>query len=685
MLLALRNLAAHRVKSGIVGLILSSCTFLVVSGGALFDSIEAATVRSVTGSLAGDLQVFSADAEDELALFGGFGMGTSDIGELPDIARVEAALGSLPEVRTVVPMGTLSVTTFAENEIDRVLGDLRQAVAAEDAAGVASGRVRMRALVATIAADHEARVKIQAGRDAVAAERAAIARASSEPFWAGFDADPLGGLDFLEANIAPLAADGRVLNLRAIGTDPAQFTRAFDRFHMVDGQEVPVGRRGFLFSKRTYERVVKDKVARELDELFDARKAGARFAQDPLLQERAGRLSRQYARILFQIDPTEATVLLPKLRALLPGVDGELPALLQALLNVDDATIEARHAFFYAELAPMVRLYEIPVGGTITLRAYTRTGYGRSVTVPVWGTYDFEGLEKSDLVGALNLLDLVTWRELYGKMSADQQAELSGIKAEVGVVDVDAASLEDALFGEVASGAGAAEAVASTGFDEFARVDLSARRQPDTLTLDPAQLHQGLALHAAVLLHDPAQAVPVAAKIRALSEREDLGIQVVGWQGATGMIGQLLVVLHAVLYAAISAMFLVAVILINNTMVAATMERVGEIGVMRAIGALRSFVLGMFLVETVALAGISGAIGAGLAALFVGCLGRIGVPAPADVFVLVFAGPRLYPTLSWANLAFGITTILGVSVLSALYPAVLATRVAPIVALQGRE
>lgn len=685
VLLGLRSLAAHRVKSGIVGLILGFGTFLVVSGSALLDSVEAAMEKSITSSLAGDLQVYAADAEDELALFGGFGMGSSDIGELPDIARVEAAIESLPEVEAVVPMGITTVTVFAGNEIDHVLGDLRDAVGAGDDIRVAQGVERVRAIVTAVSADHDARARIVADPAKVAEEKAAILRAGSDEFWTGFAADPLGSLDFLEANIAPLTADGRVLYLRAIGTDPDRFTKSFDRFYVVDGQAIPEGKRGFLFSKRTYEKVVKNKVARELDDIREDVTAGARIADDPLLQERIGRMSRQYSRILFHIDPTEAATLEPRLRAEVPGETGDLAALLQAFLKVDDANLERRYAFFYAEIAPLVRLYEVPVGSTVTLRAYTKSGYVKSVNVPLWGTYEFSGLEKSDLASASNLVDLVTWRELYGKMSAEQQAELSAIKAEVGVKDVDAANIEDALFGGGEVEVPAEAAATPTGFDEFAGVDLAGRERVDTLSLDPKQLHEGLALNAAVLLEDPTQADAVAAKIRALSDAEGLGIQVVDWQGATGMLGQFVVVMRAVLYTAIFVIFLVALVIINNSMVMATMERVAEIGTMRAIGAFRSFVVVMFLVETTALGLLSGTIGAALATAAVTWLGSTGIPAPADVFVILFAGPKLYPTWSWANQAFGIGTILFVSVLSTLYPAILAARVPPVVALQGKE
>lgn len=682
--IALRSLAAHKVKSGIVGSILFFGTFLVVSGSALLDSVERTMEKSITSSLAGHLQVYSADAEDALALFGGMGMGTDDVGEVPDFGKVRASLSQVENVAGIVPMGITTTTVFSSNEIDEVLAELRAAVAAGDAAGIDVGEARVRRIVANVAADHEARAAIVADPEKVEEERAAIARAGSDTFWAELRADPLPALDFLDANVAPLSADGRVLYLRAIGTDPTAFASSFDRFYVVDGQAIPEGKRGFLFSKRTYEKVVKNKVARELDAVKEAIDDGARIADDTLLRERIERNARQYQRILYALDPAESAEVEPKLRALLGGAEGDLAALLQAFLLVDDATLAPRLDFFYAEIAPRIRLYEVPIGGTIALRSYTKAGYARSVNVTVWGTYEFKGLENSDLASASNLVDLATWRELYGKMSAEQQAELASIREDVGIRDVGRDDAEAALFGGDAGVEATADA--AVGFDEFAGVDLSGRAEAGLQdAVDPATLQEGLVLNAAVLLKDPTRADETRAAIADRIARDGLGLQVVGWKEATGMVGQFIVVMRVVLLVAIFVIFLVALVILNNSMVMATMERVAEIGTMRAIGAQRGFVVSMFLVETLALGLLAGMAGAFAATAFVGWLGGVGIPAPADVFVVLFAGPRLHPSIGLDNHLFGLGTILVVSVLSTLYPAVLAARVAPIVAIQGSE
>ena len=75
-------------------------------------------------------------------------------------------------------------------------------------------------------------------------------------------------------------------------------------------------------------------------------------------------------------------------------------------------------------------------------------------------------------------------------------------------------------------------------------------------------------------------------------------LRVVDWEAAAGFVGQLLLVLRAVLTIAVMVIFLVTLVIINNTLVTATMERTTEIGTMRALGFSQWDVLICFLGES---------------------------------------------------------------------------------------
>lgn len=689
--LALRNVVAHRVKSLIVGSILGFGTFLVVTGSAVLDSVEASMARSITSSLAGDAQVYQKDTRDELALFGGGGsFGAVDIGDVEDIGPMMATLEAVPEVEAVVPMGIANATVFNGTELDRVLERLRAAARAGDVEGERVLGEQVRGIATTLRKDLDAQAAVTADKEKAAQDRAALDRVLSDTFWTELEADPLPALDWIDTNVAPLASDGRLLFLRALGTDLDAYTRHFDRFKVVKGTAVPPGERGFLFADRFYERQVKNKVARDFDALIEDLDEGKTIAGDALLQDNVRRMAEQYPRVLFQLGPTQVTELTQRLRGELGRSDGTAAELLQQFLTVDDTTARPRHAWFYEVVGPMIRLYEAPVGEVMTVRAFTRSGYIRSVQVKVYGTFEFQGLESSDLASATNLTDLVTFRLLYGKMTEAQKAELSDIRANAEVREISRENAEDALFG----GGGEAEAVAEVvapvagAPDAFARAEAIEATPGDALAtdrIDPADLRRGLALNAAVLFRDGVSVDAGIAAVQTALDAAGLNLRAVDWQTAAGIVGQLILVLRVVLWVAIFIIFMVALFIINNSMVMTTMERITEIGTMRAIGARRSWVTGLFLTETILLGALAGGLGAALSVGFVLWLGQVGIAAPIDVLVLLFAGPRLYPAITLGNVVFGLASVVGVSLLSTLYPAVLAARVQPVVAMTQKE
>src|ERR1700723_3585141 len=71
--IAFRNLFASGMKTLIVGGIVFSGALIVTVGGSLLDSVVSGMSRSIIGTLAGDIQVYSAQSKEDLALFGNMG------------------------------------------------------------------------------------------------------------------------------------------------------------------------------------------------------------------------------------------------------------------------------------------------------------------------------------------------------------------------------------------------------------------------------------------------------------------------------------------------------------------------------------------------------------------------------------------------------------------------------------
>ncbi|MHB8420310.1 MAG: ABC transporter permease [Myxococcales bacterium] len=698
--IAFRNLFASRLKTVIVGGIVFFGAMLVTVGSSLLHSVTDGMSRSIIGTLAGDIQVYSAKSKDDLALFGNMG-GEPDLQQIDQFEKLKKAIEALPNVARVVPMGISSALVTSGNTIDMVLEKLRAAVrkkVAGDASAAVEDQIRAQSrhvqqIVTVLQSE-------QKNRDAIVdrtrltkddEENARnLARAAAPAFWDGFEKDPLDSLEFLENKIAPQSADADMLYLRYVGTDMDAFRKSFDRFRVVDGQAIPEGRRGFLFSKFFYEDRLKLHTARRLDKILEAvDQKGEKIASDPDLARMVRENQKQTREIVLQLDGPGTEKMRGLLQGELRSTEPDLEKLLAAFFATDDANFHERYRFFYDRLVPLLDLYRIRVGDTLTIKAFTKTGYTRSVNVKVYGTFEFEGLDKSPLAGAANLMDLVSFRDLYGFLTTDSLREIQKIEQAAGEKSVNRDQAESELFGDDSGGQVVTQG-GKSGFgtqlpDAVESAQKLHREDVSQLPYDPADLERGVVLDAAVILKDHRRVAQTMADIERAGQAAGLDLKAVSWRDAAGLIGKLVLVFQVALLVAMIVVLLVALVIISNALVMATLERVREIGTLRAVGAQRTFILGMLNVEGAVIGLFFGALGAAAGGLIVLILHWKGIPATSDVLNFFFSGPRLRPVLSVADAALAVGIVLVIATVSSLYPAWLAMRITPRQAMASEE
>jgi ABC-type lipoprotein release transport system permease subunit len=694
--ISFRNLFASKAKTFIVGGIILFGAALVVVGSSLLDTVDRGMRGSVQGSLAGQLQIYSARSKDDLALYGGM-MGESQLEPIEDFAAVKRVVEKVPNVSRVIPMGIDQAMVATGNEFDVALERLRADVRKRQdgerspqlAARYESHKAHVRRMVQLLQQElHQARAIVD---EKLIRERAReiadLARSTSEAFWAGFDGDPLGSLEFLENRIAPQSLSGGFTFIRYAGTDLDAYPAAFDRMRIVEGTAVPKGQRGILLGKLYAEDWLKLKTARRLDKIRDARQINRkRIAKDEELQRFVKENQSQTRDILLQLDPIQAGVATERLQRALGSTRTDLHDLLVELFTTDDANFDRRYRIFYDELAPLLQLYMVRLGDTITIKAPSKSGYMSSVNLRVYGFVEFRGLEKSALAGIMSLMDIVSWRDLYGYVTSEKAAEIRAIKASAGARDVARENAEAELFGAAAPAAAAARAdrIEDPVLQGAAQRKADAARSSHAST--QAEIDEGVALNAAVTLHDPARLDETLRDVKSALAAAHLDMKVVNWQQASGIVGQFISLARIILYTAVFIIFAVALVIINNAMVMATLQRVKEIGTIRAIGAQKRFVLAMLLLETAAVGLAFGAAGAALGAGVVWLIRwRGGIPATSDQLYFFYSGPSLVPQLGAASLAISLAIVIVVSILSGLYPALIATRVTPLEAMQSDD
>jgi putative ABC transport system permease protein len=172
-------------------------------------------------------------------------------------------------------------------------------------------------------------------------------------------------------------------------------------------------------------------------------------------------------------------------------------------------------------------------------------------------------------------------------------------------------------------------------------------------------------------------AAPIAASLNALLRREGVAAEAFTWEEMGGpFIGGMLVTRFIARIMDLVMTLIVAAGVLNTALMS-VFERTREVGTLRAVGARRSRVLTLYLLEALLL-GLAGAVGgallgSGLIAFF----GRFGIPAFSEAQRYSYGGDYLFPTFSWVDVTTVPALMVVVCVLAALGPAVMASRMRP--------
>jgi putative ABC transport system permease protein len=158
-------------------------------------------------------------------------------------------------------------------------------------------------------------------------------------------------------------------------------------------------------------------------------------------------------------------------------------------------------------------------------------------------------------------------------------------------------------------------------------------------------------------------------------------VRAVPWRRSWALISGSIGAIGSGLMIFINCIFFAAILMIANTLSMAVMERTGEIGTMRVIGAQKRFTSGMFVAETSFLSFIFGGLGilSGIVAIIAFNVMDIRTASPYLQFV--FGGNVFRPILEINGIITCIVQLAVITLLGLIYPLLVARRIRPIDAM----
>lgn len=298
----------------------------------------------------------------------------------------------------------------------------------------------------------------------------------------------------------------------------------------------------------------------------------------------------------------------------------------------------------------------LPVRDEMVLMGFSEDNASSDVRVPVRGIVRYPAL--NNLWGHFAFVDIASYRQCMGYVNPTESVKLDSVQNAL----LTGENL-DALFG---------------GGD----VGAAAQPSAPAPNLTDSVKSSGGAWNLVLVRMQPGQDAKASAKrIDSALKASKVPARAVPWNKASGPVGAMAVLIRGALFSFVTILFVVAAIIVMNTLSMAAMERAGEIGMMRAIGAGRNFVRVLFLGETLLLSLLFGGIGIAIGAVTVLVLAHAGITTDNDFLQMAYGGETFQPSLRALDYLLALVQLFMTSASAVFYPTLLASRITPLEAI----
>ncbi|MBL8026033.1 MAG: ABC transporter permease [Fibrobacteres bacterium] len=291
------------------------------------------------------------------------------------------------------------------------------------------------------------------------------------------------------------------------------------------------------------------------------------------------------------------------------------------------------------------------------------------IKLPVRGIVKYKAL--NHILGHFIIMDIESYRECLGYFSAQDIVEVADDKKAV----LESENLDDMFASEdmfVKSG--------STETNSLSAGDLKIDTEQRTLS-SSADLDNGTFNMVLVMLKDHSNLDKKTAEINKILKDKGLSARAVTWKKAMGVMGSMAALIKSALFIFVMMLFVVAIIIIVNTLSMAALERTTEIGMMRAVGARKGFISKMFFAETAALSAVFGGAGIVAGAITVKILAAFNFTSDNDMVQLFFGGDTFHPLLTGTDFVLALIQLTLVTLIAVIYPLRVARSITPLDAI----
>lgn len=292
-----------------------------------------------------------------------------------------------------------------------------------------------------------------------------------------------------------------------------------------------------------------------------------------------------------------------------------------------------------------------------------RDGSSLDIIVPVTGIYKLKALDK--LMGDNLILDINSYRSANGMITGEDKIELSEEKE---ATLNDGFDFNDELFAESEE-----EELIESLEDIF--------KEQNTVVHSKKELDSGAYNVLAIKLKEGVKEEKFIKEINELFRESNLDVRAISWSDSLGFAGKIALFIKIALNIFIWFIFFVAIIVIMNTLSMTAMERTSEIGMMRAVGAQKSFLRNMFVKETAYLSLFFGGIGILSGILLIIILKFAKIETSNEFLQLAYGGDYLNPIIKLQDILIGIVELFLVTIFSLLYPIKLVAKITPLDAI----